>query len=125
MASVEPSGDHYDRIYAVVRRIPRGRVATYGQIADLAGLDGRARQVGYAMRTLTIEGIPWHRVVNSRGQISERAEPGGDLIQRQLLEREGVKFDTADRLELKHYRWRPKMDGRPRSSRRPRTQESL
>jgi len=125
MEIVEPTEDPYDRIYAVVRRIPRGRVATYGQIADLAGLDGRARQVGYAMRTLTTDGIPWHRVVNSRGQISERSEPGSDLIQRQLLEREGVKFDTADRLKLDHYRWRPKMDGRPRSSRRPRAQESL
>jgi len=123
METVEPRGNHYDRIYAVVRRIPRGRVATYGQVADLAGLDGRARQVGYAMRTLTTEGVPWHRVVNSRGQISERSEPGSDLIQRQLLEREGVKFDAADRLNLEHYRWRPKMDGR--SSRRPRAQESL
>jgi len=125
MEIVEPTEDPYDRIYAVVRRIPRGRVATYGQIADLAGLDGRARQVGYAMRTLTAEGVPWHRVVNSRGQISARAEPGGDLIQRQLLEREGVKFDAADRLKLEHYRWRPKMDGRPRSRRRPRAQEPL
>jgi methylated-DNA-protein-cysteine methyltransferase-like protein len=123
MATVESSGDHYDRIYAVVRRIPRGRVATYGQIADLAGLDGRARQVGYALRTLTTAGVPWHRVVNARGQISARAEPGGDLIQRQLLEREGVKFDTADRLELEHYRWRPIRGDR--SSRRPRAQESL
>ncbi|MBW2493724.1 MAG: MGMT family protein [Deltaproteobacteria bacterium] len=123
MGAVKLSGDNYDRIYAVVRRIPRGHVATYGQIADLAGLDGRARQVGYAMRTLTIEGVPWHRVVNARGQISARAEPGSDLIQRQLLESEGVVFDAADRLKLEDYRWRPKMDGRPR--RRPRAQDSL
>ena len=123
MTAVAQSGDPYDRIYEVVRRIPRGRVATYGQIADLAGLDGRARQVGYAMRTLSIDGIPWHRVVNARGQISARSEPGGDLIQRQLLEREGVEFDAADRLALERYRWRPKMDGRP--NRRPRAQESL
>jgi len=119
---MQPSGDPYDRIYAVVRRIPPGRVATYGQIADLAGLDGRARQVGYALRTLTLEGVPWHRVVNSRGQVSARSEPGGELIQRQLLEREGVKFDAADRLALEHYRWRPKMDAR--ASRRPRAQAS-
>ena len=122
MGAVKLGGDNYDRIYAVVRRIPSGRVATYGQIADLAGLDGRARQVGYAMRTLTIEGVPWHRVVNARGQISARAEPGSDLIQRQLLESEGVVFDAADRLKLEDYRWRPKMDGRSR--RRPRAQES-
>jgi methylated-DNA-protein-cysteine methyltransferase-like protein len=122
---VASPGNNYERIYAVVRRIPLGRVATYGQIADLAGLDGRARQVGYALRTLTTEGVPWHRVVNARGQISARAEPGGDLIQRQLLEREGVQFDAADRLKLEHYRWRPKMDGRPRSSRGPRAREPL
>lgn len=122
MGGMQPSGDPYDRIYAVIRRIPPGRVATYGQIADLAGLDGRARQVGYALRTLTLEGVPWHRVVNSRGQISARSEPGGDLIQRQLLEREGVKFDAADRLALERYRWRPKLDAR--ASRRPRPQAS-
>ncbi len=126
MQAVELSGNNYDRIYAVVRRIPRGRVATYGQVAELAGLGGHARQVGYALHALATErGVPWHRVVNARGQISARAEPGGDLIQRQLLEREGVNFDAADRLKLERYRWRPKADDRQRSSRRPRAQESL
>jgi methylated-DNA-protein-cysteine methyltransferase-like protein len=107
--AVELSGNNYDRIYAVVRRIPRGRVATYGQVAAIAGLGGHARQVGYALHALATErAVPWHRVVNARGQISPRAEPGGDLIQRQLLEREGVNFDAADRLELGRYRWRPR-----------------
>jgi methylated-DNA-protein-cysteine methyltransferase-like protein len=106
---VESTGTSYDRIYAVVRRIPRGRVATYGQVAALAGLGGHARQVGYALHALPTErAVPWHRVVNARGQISARAEPGGDLIQRQLLEREGVNFDTADRLALDRYRWQPR-----------------
>jgi len=106
---VESGGTSYDRIYAVVRRIPRGRVATYGQVAALAGLGGHARQVGYALHALTAErAVPWHRVVNARGQISARAEPGGDQIQRQLLEREGVNFDTEDRLELGRYRWQPR-----------------
>ncbi len=105
---MESRGTNYDRIYAVVRCIPRGHVATYGQVAELAGLGGHARQVGYALHALMTErAVPWHRVVNARGQISLRAEPGGDLIQRQLLEREGVNFDTADRLELSRYRWRP------------------
>ena len=106
---MESGGTSYDRIYAVVRRIPRGRVATYGQVATLAGLGNHARQVGYALHALTTERtVPWHRVVNARGQISARTEPGGDLIQRQLLEREGVDFDTADRLKLDRYRWRPR-----------------
>ena len=105
---MESHGTHYDRIYTVVRRIPRGRVATYGQVAELAGLGGHARQVGYALHALTTErAVPWHRVVNARGQISPRAEPGDDRIQRQLLEREGVHFDATDRLELQRYRWRP------------------
>ena len=106
---MESTVTNYDRIYAVVRRIPRGRVATYGQVAALAGLGGHARQVGYALHALTSErAVPWHRVVNARGQISQRTEPGGDRIQRQLLEREGVNFDAADRLALDRYRWRPR-----------------
>ena len=107
--AVDSTLTNYDRIYAVVRRIPRGRVATYGQVATLAGLGGHARQVGYALHALTTErAVPWHRVVNARGQISQRTEPGGDRIQRQLLEREGVNFDAADRLALDRYRWRPR-----------------
>ncbi len=106
---MESAGTSYERIYTVVRRIPRGRVATYAQVAALAGLGGHARQVGYALHALATErAVPWHRVVNARGQISPRTEPGGDLIQRQLLEREGVNFDAADRLELGRYRWRPR-----------------
>ena len=99
--------DNYSRIYAVVRGIPRGRVATYGQVAQLAGLSGHARQVGYALHSMaTDRPVPWHRVVNVRGEISPRSEPGSDLIQRQLLEREGVVFDDADRLKLSRYQWR-------------------
>ena len=106
--------DRYSRIYAVVRRIPHGRVATYGQVALLAGLSGHARQVGYALHSMAAHlPVPWHRVVNARGAISPRSEPGSDRIQRQLLEREGVVFNEADRLELSHYQWRPRV-GRSR-----------
>jgi methylated-DNA-protein-cysteine methyltransferase-like protein len=96
----------YQRIYRVVRRIPRGRVATYGQIAELAGLAGHARQVGYALHaTPEAEDLPWHRVVNARGQISLPALAGD--IQRQLLEQEGVIF-SGERIDLARYRWRPR-----------------
>jgi methylated-DNA-protein-cysteine methyltransferase-like protein len=99
--------DNYSRIYAVVRRIPRGRVATYGQVARIAGLPGHARQVGYALHSMaTDRPVPWHRVVNARGEISPRSEIGSDLIQRQLLEREGVVFNDADRLLLSRFQWR-------------------
>ena len=99
----------YQRIYAVVRRIPRGRVATYGQIARLAGLAGHARQVGYALHALPEEStVPWHRVVNARGTISRRAEPGADLTQQQLLAGEGVTFDARGRIPLDRIGWMPR-----------------
>ena len=98
----------YQRIYAVVRKIPRGRVATYGQVATLAGLNGHARQVGYAMAALpTHSALPWHRVINAEGRISmRRSGPGGSIIQQQLLEREGVRFDAGGRVSLTTFRWR-------------------
>ena len=97
----------YSHIYAIVRRIPRGRVATYGQIAELAGLPGHARQVGYALHALPAgTALPWHRVLNARGALSLRREPGGELTQRLLLEREGVRFDTRGRVNLAQVRWR-------------------
>jgi methylated-DNA-protein-cysteine methyltransferase related protein len=99
----------YRRIYAVVRRIPRGRVATYGQVAMLAGLGGHARQVGYAMHALPKgSSVPWHRVINARGEISRRRRPGEELSQRMLLEREGVRFDARGRVALARLQWRPR-----------------
>jgi methylated-DNA-protein-cysteine methyltransferase related protein len=101
--------DSYRRIYAVVRRIPRGRIATYGQVADLAGLGGHARQVGYALRALDAgDALPWHRVLNAQGSVSPRAEPGGDRVQRALLEREGIRFDGRGRADLDRFGWRPR-----------------
>ena len=77
----------YERIYAVVRRIPRGRVATYGQVAAVTGLPGRARQVGYALHALPHgSDVPWQRVINAKGEVSPRSEPGYENYQRHLLE---------------------------------------
>lgn len=97
------------RIVEVIRRVPRGRVATYGQIARLAGLAGHARQVGYALADLP-EGtrVPWHRVINAQGRISPRAERGADCEQRRRLEAEGIAFDPTDRVNLARYQWRPR-----------------
>jgi methylated-DNA-protein-cysteine methyltransferase-like protein len=100
-------GVSYRRIYDIVRRIPRGRVATYGQVAALAGIPRHARQVGYALSSLDDDRVPWHRVVNAKGEISLRSEPRWDEFQRRRLEREGVVFDARGRLSLKRFRWRP------------------
>jgi methylated-DNA-protein-cysteine methyltransferase related protein len=93
-----------------VRRIPRGRVATYGQIAALAGLPRQPRLVGYALSALPDDStVPWQRVVNAQGAISARAEgPGAGVVQRLRLEREGVAFDARGRLSLERYQWRPR-----------------
>src|SRR5438132_11437642 len=96
----------YSRIYAEVRRIPRGRVATYGQVAELAGLEGHARQVGYALHNLpSRSGVPWHRVVNARGEISARSGSDWGELQRLLLEAGKVKFDAKGRIDLTRFRW--------------------
>ncbi len=108
----------YARIYRIVRKIPRGSVATYGQVARLAGLPGHARQVGYALHALS-DGyeVPWHRVVNARGQISVRSQPGDDRLQRHLLESEGIVFDRSGRLALERFQWRPGRESGRRAAR--------
>ena len=99
----------YDRIYATVRSIPPGKVATYGQIADLAGLYGKARLVGYALFRVDLkDDIPWHRVINAKGEISySLRRNGGDYLQKVLLEEEGIKFKSNGKIELKQYLWQP------------------
>src|SRR5262245_47507842 len=97
-----------DGIYAVVRRIPSGRVATYGQVARLAGMTGHARQVGYALNDLPAgASVPWHRVINAAGRVSRRAEPLDEEIQRRLLEAEGVLFDARGRVAPSRFLWSP------------------
>jgi len=100
-----PADSLYARIYATVRRIPRGRVSTYGRIARLVG-GCSARQVGYAMAAL-YEGsrVPWQRVVNHKGEISARKHGTGAGNQRTRLLLEGVDFDRKGRIDLQRYSW--------------------
>jgi len=108
MGREHDSSSSYQRIYAAVRRVPKGRVATYGQIARLAGLPGHARQVGYALHALrSSTTVPWQRIVNAAGAISLRRS-GGALSQRLLLEREGVTFDARGRISLARFGWKPR-----------------
>ena len=100
----------YERIYAIVRHIPPGQVATYGQVAELAGLVGKPRLVGYALYRvdMTTSDVPWQRVINAKGEVSESPlRHGTDYIQRALLEDEGIEFDASGRIDLGTYRWRP------------------
>lgn len=98
----------HDAVYSVVAEIPMGKVATYGQIAELIGRPRSARQVGYALAATPDDvEIPWHRVINARGQISPRTQPGSDELQRILLEDEGVVFDAQGRICLERFQWQP------------------
>lgn len=95
----------YERIYAVVRRIPAGQVATYGQIAAIVG-GCTARMVGYAMAALPYAtDVPWQRVINRQGRISPRTSGNGSARQRQLLEAEGVRFDSNGTVDFEEVGW--------------------
>ena len=100
--------DSYERIYRAVRRVPTGRVTTYGAIARMAGLPRQARLVGYALSALHgTSALPWHRIINAQGRLSlERAGRASGLTQRMRLEREGVRVDAAGRVSLAKYGWR-------------------
>ncbi|MBP8120700.1 MAG: MGMT family protein [Burkholderiales bacterium] len=111
MPSTATAAATHQRFYAVVKKIPRGRVATYGQIAALAGMPRHARQAGQALAA-TPEGtnIPWHRVINAQGRISLRLRnwhSGSDDFQRILLEAEGVEFDAGGKVNLTRFQWQP------------------
>ncbi len=93
-------------IWQLVHQIPRGKVATYGQIAKLAGLPGYARYVGYTMKTLPPDSkLPWYRVVNAKGSLSFAPGSNPYLRQKSLLEAEGVVFVNG-RFSLREYGWR-------------------
>ena len=99
---------HARRIFAETSRIPEGRVATYGQIAALAGIPRAPRLVGQALRKLPASSdVPWHRVINAKGMISPRGRPDLELLQRRLLEQEGVEFDDQARVSFAEVRWLP------------------
>lgn len=108
---------YYEKIYAVVRQIPPGKVATYGQIAELVG-GVTARMVGYAMAGLREgSGVPWQRVINSQGKISPHGAGFGSAMQRALLEEEGLEFDSQNRLDLGKVGWLGLPAGQERAGR--------
>jgi methylated-DNA-protein-cysteine methyltransferase related protein len=95
----------FDVIFQVVRSIPVGMVATYGQIAAVVGRCSPL-MVGYAMAAVPFDSdVPWHRVVNHQGRISSRGNGDGEQMQRVLLEAEGIHFDKTGRIDLNKDRW--------------------
>lgn len=107
METPSRSNSLYERIFAMVDSIPRGKVATYGQIAREAGAPRHARSVGHALRNLPPQSpLPWHRVLNAGGAISPR--PGGSpRLQLRRLCAEGVRVSRGGRVDLEKYRWNP------------------
>lgn len=105
----------FQQIYRIVRLIPPGKVATYGQIAALLGHPRAARTVGWAMHALPEDSdVPWQRVINSQGRISTSCQEHDADVQRERLEAEGILFGPDDRVDLTVYRWEgltwPEMD---------------
>ncbi len=99
----------FEQVYRIVRQIPRGRVASYGQIAALLGHPRAARTVGWALSALTLEQaaqVPWQRVINSAGRISISRADISAALQRQLLEDEGIEFDEYGYVDLRRFGWR-------------------
>ncbi len=112
---MKPKSGTYARIYAVIRTIPHGRVATYGQVAAVAGIPNGARQVGYALFASPAgAALPWHRVLGAGGRITlAKIDPSAALTQRLRLEKEGVRFTARGTVDLAASGW--KVSARPRS----------
>ena len=96
------------RVIEVIKSIPKGKIATYGQIADLAGNRFAARQVVWILSLQSDKHkLPWHRVINSQGKIGLKGE--GCKIQKRLLIQEGIVFDERDKVDFKQFLWKPKI----------------
>lgn len=104
---IEPSQRSlYQAFYAVIKRIPKGQVATYRQIAQLCDHSEDIRQVGYALAEVTDLAVPWHRVINSDGRISQRAnKPDEREKQRDLLRAEGIEVDALFTIDMRRFGW--------------------
>ena len=97
----------HERVYAIVRQVPTGKVASYGDIATRLGSPRVARHVGWALAALTDdnEDVPWHRIINSRGRISFKGQTVRAVLQRTLLESEGIRFSETGTIDMKMFRW--------------------
>jgi len=109
MVITQKSATFFRRVVMMIKKIPHGKVATYGQIAALAGNPRAARQVAWVLHAASDKKkLPWQRVINSQGGIS-LPRYGGYELQRALLVKEGIKFDAADQIALARFQWKPKI----------------
>ncbi|AOP32509.1 cysteine methyltransferase [Leptospira tipperaryensis] len=98
----------FKEVYTLVKKVPKGKVTSYGRIAALLGKPRAARAVGYALNALSKsqeQKIPWQRVINSQGKISFRGDTGRSILQKKILEDEGVKFNASETVDLNIYGW--------------------
>lgn len=95
----------HQKVHALVRQVPAGRVTTYGDVAGFLGSRRVARHVGYALAALTDPDVPWHRVINARGRISFKGDSIRGIRQRALLAAEGVEFSESGKVDLQRLRW--------------------
>lgn len=113
---MEQELDWNRQVWDLVGVIPAGKVATYGQLAAILGFPKRARHIGFALnRTPNSIQLPWHRVINSRGEISLPPLSEGGMLQRLLLEQEGIIFGSKNRINLKRFGWNPLAEIRTRA----------
>lgn len=112
----------FKNVYALVKKVPRGKVTSYGRIAALLGKPRAARAVGYALNALSKDQeqkVPWQRVINSQGKISFRGDTGRSILQKKILEDEGIKFNSAETIDLKIFGWPDTISNQvPRKKRR-------
>lgn len=108
MKDISPKPSFYTKVYDVVKKIPKGKVTSYGTIAGLLGQPRAARAVGYALNSLPkdLESmVPWQRVINSQGKISVKGDTIRANLQRKLLEKEGVEFNDVGQIDFKKFGW--------------------
>jgi methylated-DNA-protein-cysteine methyltransferase-like protein len=111
--AVQETQGYRERVFEIVRRIPSGRVMTYGQIADMLGEGYTPRTVGFVMHAADEETVPWQRVINSQGACSTGRVVLPPDKQQRMLEAEGIKFDARARCDLRQYRWPSDEDATP------------
>jgi methylated-DNA-protein-cysteine methyltransferase related protein len=99
--------DFFDKVYKIVAKIPRGKVSTYGVIAEYCGIKSSARTVGWALHGASVLELPCHRVVNRNGELTGKVHFGDVHLMEELLRSEGIEFDNEGRVKLEKHLWMP------------------